>query len=484
MALSSRPGIAVERSLYTAGVEAAEVRALLRERDQLRTDSVSVSDTSVENMEKEALIRENQIDKTEQKIEKMAPGLLELMLPEPYSVEKLQKNLKQDEGLLVFLEDEKSSFGWLITTECFTWYEMQGMGREEAQSLSNAIRAAITPQIGIRGRQVANVGSSINSMENLLEQAYQRVLTPIIGALANVRRLMVHGNGTFLALPFAALINPDNGQYEVERRSYALLPSLRALAIDAGEQRVANELSILAIGAPELTTNSKFSVLQDLPGAKRELKAIDKNFGGRAKILRSGDATKEQLVRQLIDSEDEVLLFATHAIFADEKGDFPTTGLLLTPSPSDPEDDGLLTLHEIAGLPLNGELVILSACNSWSGENGANDEALTGLSLAFFRAGSQNLIVTHWPISDSSAALWSQVLLRHLVASPDDLDGAVRSAQLQLRRVDGGRWSHPKHWAAFLPVRGGRTLDSVKPSKESGSGPNQAAFLTSGGVGK
>jgi CHAT domain len=70
-------------------------------------------------------------------------------------------------------------------------------------------------------------------------------------------------------------------------------------------------------------------------------------------------------------------------------------GLLLTPPQMGTEvDDGYLSASEIAGLKLDADWVILSACNTAAGEaKGA--EALSGLARAFFYAGARALLVSH-----------------------------------------------------------------------------------------
>lgn len=62
-------------------------------------------------------------------------------------------------------------------------------------------------------------------------------------------------------------------------------------------------------------------------------------------------------------------------------------GLILTPPDLASEtDDGYLSASEIAGLKLDADWVILSACNTASGE-APNAEALSGLARAFIVSG-------------------------------------------------------------------------------------------------
>jgi CHAT domain-containing protein len=79
-------------------------------------------------------------------------------------------------------------------------------------------------------------------------------------------------------------------------------------------------------------------------------------------------------------------------------------GLILTP-PATEQDDGYLSGSEIAGLKLDADWVILSACNTAGGAGqGEAAEALSGLARVFFYAGAHALLVSHWEV-DSDAAV-------------------------------------------------------------------------------
>jgi CHAT domain-containing protein len=155
--------------------------------------------------------------------------------------------------------------------------------------------------------------------------------------------------------------------------------------------------------------------------------------------------------------------FATHAATADgEKWREP--GLLLAmPRHSTAVDDGFLSASEIAGLRLEADLVLLSACNTGAGDGGVASEWLSGLAPAFVHAGSGSLLVSHWNV-DSEAG---QRIVTGLFELARDAHGLRHSEALRrtmLRMLSDParpRWSHPYYWAAFQMV--GDVLSARSP---------------------
>ena len=128
-------------------------------------------------------------------------------------------------------------------------------------------------------------------------------------------------------------------------------------------------------------------------------------------------------------------------------------GLLLTPpeTPSE-EDDGYLTASEIAGLKLDADWVVLSACNTAAGgEQGA--EALSGLARAFIYAQARALLVSHWEVnSEATVKLVTGAMKR--LAADKGLGRAEAMRQSMLALMDNGtpREAHPAYWAPFVVV--------------------------------
>ncbi len=197
--------------------------------------------------------------------------------------------------------------------------------------------------------------------------------------------------------------------------------------------------------------------LARLPDTRCELEAVADALGaGRGDRYLDDMARESQvkaLSRQGLLADYRVLLFSTHGLVAGEAGAAEPALVFTPPEVGSLEDDGLLTAGEVAGLKLNADWVILSACNTASGSD-PNAEALTGLAKAFFYAGAESLLVSHWPVySGSTVALVTEIFER-LAARPD-LSRAEALRQAMLAFLDPARPHlnpHPAYWAPFSLV--------------------------------
>jgi CHAT domain-containing protein/tetratricopeptide (TPR) repeat protein len=113
-------------------------------------------------------------------------------------------------------------------------------------------------------------------------------------------------------------------------------------------------------------------------------------------------------------------------------------------------EDGLLTGLEASLLNLQGtELVILSACDSGTGEVKIG-EGVMSLRRAFRIAGAESVLASHWPVSDKATSrLMTEFMQRWRAGEPRAQ--AWREAQLKLLRSKGTKedFSNPYFWSAF-----------------------------------
>ena len=157
--------------------------------------------------------------------------------------------------------------------------------------------------------------------------------------------------------------------------------------------------------------------------------------------------------------DSKVVAFSTHSLVSGEFKGLAEPALVLTPPDTATDhDDGLLTASEIAQLKLDADWVILSACNTASGET-PGAQGLSGLAKAFFYAGSRALLVSHWPVETHSATALTTGMFEELRTNANiGRAEALRRSMMKLAANDNQpHYAHPAFWAPFVVVgEGGR----------------------------
>ena len=182
----------------------------------------------------------------------------------------------------------------------------------------------------------------------------------------------------------------------------------------------------------------------------KELKSISKLF--QNKLLLSKNAN-EKTLKKLDLGDFDIISFATHAAVSGELRDASEPFLVLTP----PEktsfiNDGILTASEISQLNLKAKLVILSACNTASKEN-EYAPGFSGLVAAFFKAGAESIIATHWPVADKTTSIMLEETIKKTVNQGIDLDLALQLTKVEfIKGKYGVKYQNPKYWAPYVFV--------------------------------
>ena len=213
------------------------------------------------------------------------------------------------------------------------------------------------------------------------------------------------------------------------------------------------------------------------PISRQEVRIAADALGLDTSPMMAGEQFTDTAVQSRSDLDQfEVLHFATHGLPEGMWGCDKSPPALVT-SFGDANSDGLLSFDEIAGLRLDANLVVLSACETASG---VKDEALArqsgqeeagstleGLVRAFLTANSRAVLATHWEVSAESE---TDDLVRsfYSAARSNNIGTALQTAQRQL--IAQPEYSHPFYWGAYFVVG-----DSSKMMLSRSEGAAQAA---------
>lgn len=194
-----------------------------------------------------------------------------------------------------------------------------------------------------------------------------------------------------------------------------------------------------------------------LPETADELCSVAAMLGvGDADVLLGARASEVEIARlnaagRLRDYR--IVHFATHGVLAGEASGSAEPGLVLTPpAVGSAANDGYLSASEIAGLNLDADWVILSACNTAAGDaKGA--ESFSGLARAFFYAGARALLVSHWYVDSNATVALIKGAFMQLRANPRlGRAEALRRSMRALMDGTADTSSHPSAWAPFVVV--------------------------------
>jgi CHAT domain-containing protein/tetratricopeptide (TPR) repeat protein len=167
-----------------------------------------------------------------------------------------------------------------------------------------------------------------------------------------------------------------------------------------------------------------------------------------------------------------IVHFATYGALAGRFDAGAEPGLLLTPpKEASLEEDGYLSASEIAGLKLDADWVILSACNTAAG--GADEaDGLSGIARAFFYAGTRALLVSHWA-ADSSATvkLISKTLSTLAADAAIGRSEALRRTMIDMIANGEPAAAHPAYWAPLVVAGDGGAEPSLQTTSSIVPGP-------------
>jgi len=437
------------------GVMLDTVRAARREeadlRQQLAEGEASGAALSQAIARREAAERE---------LDARFPGHAEFLRPSPTTLAEAQAGLAAHEAIVVPMAIEDRNVTILVTRDGATWAETVSPYNSTG-NLVKRLRASLEDGLA----DAAGDGFDRAAAHDL----YRRFFPPDIErALAGRTKLIFPAGGLLAQIPPAVLMSrgagPDGagGRYLIEDYAIAIRSSLRLLPRAAR----APGQGFAGIGAPELAPGPATRVslrgvsidigdlraLPSLPGSQAELEAMRAAFAGDDALLLTGARATEPQVRAAPLGDYGVLAFSTHGLVGGQIAALGEPALVLTPpAAATPEDDGLLTASEIAGLQLAADWVILSACNTAAGD-GRGSATYGGLARAFQLAGARSLLLSHWPVRDDAAARLSVATVKAAAAGMERSE-ALRQAQLALMKAgDVPGAASPQVWAPFVLI--------------------------------
>ena len=438
-------------------------------------------------------------------IENKYPEYFDLVEPKPITVDRTAKILKPSEVLVTWYFGDRKSYVWAIHNNGLSSFSSIPVAKKDVSKDVERLRKALDPG-------VASVEEIPAFDVALSYKLYTQLIKPVESSLMGKDLLISIPHASLGQLPIATLLTESikqpakgakafvgyqNAPWLMRKIAISQLPSVNALAALRGMPRSVNtEPSFIAFADPyfskeqakesnkasttQLATrgiplrlrnapktskvsSAELALLPSLPDTSIEVSEIGKVLNAKEGDIFLHEKASVQQVLQTDFSKKSIVMFSTHGLVPGELDGLLQPALALS-SPDvtgEKEGDGLLTMDKILELKLNADWVVLSACNTASGDG--NAEAVSGLGRAFFYAGAKALLVSNWPVDTvASRQLMIDLFKKQSASEKITKPESLRQAMLSLADSGGVKdaktnalsysYAHPLFWAPFVVV--------------------------------
>ena len=351
------------------------------------------------------------------------------------SVEDLQRLARDSNRVfLSYWTSRTRSFVWLIHAEGVELRELDSERRlsEDIERYQKLVLQSGDPRI--EGLELGR-------------RLWERLVAPVASWIPEGAQVVIAPDGPLHRLSFDTLIMPtaspgEAPRFWIEKVTTSLTPSLGLLGESSmGAQPDAGTTSrLLLIGDPVPSPD-----FPRLAHASREIQRLAILFAGDQRQIITGPAATPSAFRQAQPEAYELIHIAAHVTANRE---MPLeSAVVLSPGYGAHK----LYARDVLDIPLNADLVTLSACRS-AGARAQAGEGLVGLAWAFMSSGARNVIGGLWDVEDASTSQLMEDLYRELRAGAPAAE-ALRRAKLKLLRSESA-YRKPYYWAPFVLYHG------------------------------
>ncbi len=284
------------------------------------------------------------------------------------------------------------------------------------------------------------VGDPMTTPNEAGRKLYDALLAPAKSLIPpNSRVILIPDDAlnwlNFETLPVYDVPAGGQSHYWIEDVRLEIAPSLTALGTNK-PVRSHRAKSLLIIGDP-VSPSPEFPALEY---AAQEIKTIEANFPSTDNKKFTGSLAGPGVYRTASPDRFSILHFSAHAVANKES---PLDSAIILSAEG---DNFKLYARDVIGIPLQADLVTVSACRS-AGARSYSGEGLVGFVWAFLQAGARNVIAGLWDVTDRSTPEIMGVLYAQIAAGAEPAD-ALRAAKLKLIHADQG-YRRPYYWGPF-----------------------------------
>ena len=478
-----------------------EIRVSLNSKADKLTDLLSgnAAKSETDNLDNEINELNNELENIKADLKQKSPMYSAIKNPAPFDVGEFQKNILDDNSLLLeFSFGKDESYLWCVGKNEFSSYILPP--RVQIETIVEKLRGLIASREMKQGEAIEDYQKRMAEAEADYQSGARELSNLLFGQIADKlsnKRLIIVPDGKLHYFPVAALPLPNSESNDpiLLTNETVYEPSAQTLLLlEKSRRQSAATKNLLVFSDPIFTTDdARFSPenkpvktaettsadkfrfveslnsLMRLTASKDESDSIVSIVGATESDVYSGfAANREQLLN--IKAEDyKILHFATHGFTDEQRPEL--SGIILSRFDEQGQKlDESFRIHDIYGLNLNADLVVLSACETGIGKE-VKGEGLMSLNNAFLQTGAKSVMASLWKVEDGATLELMKNIYGAMAGANLTPSQALRQAQIKLRR--NPQYQSPFYWAAFT-VQG----DFRNVPKITRSSINPFYFLT------
>ena len=474
----ANPGLLAEEKQLQQQIEAKEKLRLEIVNDE-KNKNDPIAQDAVKRLEEEI---QNHIFEYKQLIviiKQSNPQYAALKYPEPLNLNQIQQQLDKDTVLLQYSLGEKRSYLWTVTPNSLDSHELPKREQIEtaASKFKELLKKCESPLIKCQELPAEQKAKDFQEISQAATELSKLVFAPVAGKLGK-KRLVIVADGALLEIPFAALSEPNQTNYQplLVNREIVNLPSVSAIAIHRNELKQRQTApKTLAVLADAVFSNDDERVTGKPPALAPEMDLRDltmrkaaKNYNRAGWGRLKGTRTEAEEILKLIPASDTLQAFdfdanynwitnkqlkqyrfihlATHGFANPDNPELSGILLSAVDKQNKPLDRVNLLLGDIFNLDWGADLVVLSACETGLGK-GVPGEGLIGLTRGLMYAGAEHAVISLWQVDDKATSKLIPQIYQAILEKKASPATALRQAQLQMWQQK--EWRNPYYWAAF-----------------------------------
>ncbi|MFN0176040.1 MAG: CHAT domain-containing protein [Saprospiraceae bacterium] len=451
-----------DAELLRDSVLQSHITLLMKEREAFATKGRQLTDSLVLSINAMIYAKKEALKELRASFEKNYPDYFRLKYDlQTSSLAKTQQMLTAQQTLLEFFTGDSSIFVFVVQQNGSRMAEIK---RDFPLSeWVQALREGISGYHAAPQKKHALYEKTVRQYADAAQKLYEKLLAPFAEFLTS-EIIVVPGDG-LANIPFEALLSAtpkdlsNFNTYPFLLRShsfqYAYSATMLHQMMDRQHRQPATGLLLAfapfykedtaRLAQPLQRYEADPLAFSPLPFSGEEVFKAKKRCGVSSEVLTGKEATKQKFLAMAAGYK--ILHLATHGKANHKAGDF--SFLAFASSDKNAEND-LLSVGELYNLPLNADLVLLSACETGIGEQQRGEGVIT-LARAFAFAGTKSIVASLWSVSDKSTMIVMDNFYAGIISGkPKNV--ALAEAKIQYLENNQAQKAHPYFWAGFVGV--------------------------------